>query len=716
MRIFQQSTPKPAIIALAIVLTGFMLSCGKNSTMNNGDAPQPPTDNLNPVPLTQAEIEAGQYTPEIMWKMGRLGTPVLSPDGQQVLYSVRYYNVDSNSSFNRIFLQSTQGGDPQLLVANGNNPQWHPTDGSVCFLAEDADTQSQQLYSIATSADAKPVQLTHFKESINSYWLAPDGKHLLFARTVQVEPTTKDRYPDLPKANVRIIDSLMYRHWDYWVDGKYSHLFLTEAQDNGGFSDEATDLMPKEAWDAPMAPYFDESEVAWSPDAQHVYYTAKKLTGRAYATSTNSSIYRYTLSNGVTEALVTDNPGYDRNPVPSPCGKYLLWQRMATPGYESDRAVLMCMDMESRQTEALTEQIDQNADSYHWSADGKSIYIISGIKGTIQLFQLDRDTKAFTQLTQGQWDIQWARLLPDGQWLVRQTRLDRAAELYTFRDGTCTPFTHINDAIYGVIPATPVKGEWIATTNGEKMLTWFVYPPHFDSTKKYPTILYCQGGPQSTLSQFYSFRWCIQLLASQGYVVVMPNRHGVPSFGQAWNAQISGDYSGQNIKDYLTAIDHAAKQPWCDAERLGAVGASYGGYSVFYLAGVHNNRFKALIAHNGMFNFESFYGGTEETFFPNHDFGGAYWQHDNATAMRSYANSPHKNVHKWNTPILIIVGEKDFRIPYTEGLQAFNTAQLNGCPARLLVFPDETHFVSQPQNSVLWHHEFYNWLNRYLKQ
>lgn len=659
--------------------------------------------------LTDAERQAGVFTPEVMWKMGRVGGMALSPDGEQVLYSVSRYNVSQNRGATSIFLQPIPTGEAQEVVENGHSPQWFPTGAKFAFLRSVDGVN--QLFVKSKGAAAK--QISALKEGIESFWISPDGTKLLYSSFVQVGPTTTDRHEGMDKANVRIIDSLMYRHWNYWVDGRYSHLFLADLSEES--LSAGTDLMPGAYWDCPMSPYFDAADVAWSTDSKSFFYVAKTSTGREYATTTNSNIFHYDIASGTAKNLTESNPGYDKQPVISPDGASLLWQRMLTPGYESDRARLVRMDLATGQVEELMAAYDQNADAFGWMPDGQSVYIISALKGTVQLFSLDVATKALTQLTDGQWDVNWARPLAEGGWLVQRTQLNKGAELYLYQNGEFTPFTHINDDIYAAVKMSEVKERWIRTTDGGQMLTWVVLPPDFDSTKRYPALLYCQGGPQNTVSQFWSYRWNLQLMASAGYVVVAPNRHGVPSFGQAWNAQISGDYSGQNIRDYFSAIDEVAKEPWVDEERLGAVGASYGGYSVFYLAGVHQGRFKAFIAHNGMFNLESFYAGTEETFFPNHDFGGPYWDKGNAVAQRTYANSPHLNVGKWDTPILIYVGCNDFRIPYTEGLQAFNAAQLRGIPAKLLVFPEETHFVTAPQNAIIWQREFFSWLDRWLK-
>lgn len=656
--------------------------------------------------LTAEERAARQLTPEVLWKLGRLGQAVVSPDGSQVLYEVTRFNMQQNAGQTDIFLQPLAGGPARRIVEDATAPSWLPNGGRIAFL------RNGQLCYAQPDGSQQEVA-THFSLPVECYWFAPQGDKLLYASYVSVDTTTLMRYPKMERANVRIIDSLMYRHWNYWEDGSYLHLFLAEV--SKGEQQQGKDLMPGEPWDAPMAPYFDPSEVTWAPDGSAIYYTCKKLQGRQYATTTNSNIYRYDLQRDATESLTSDNLGYDRYPRLSPDGKYLAWQRMRTPGYEADRAILMRRDLATGEVIALTEAYDGNADAFAWMPDGKSLWMISGVKGTVQLFTVDAATGAMTQQTDGQFNVNWVAPLAQG-WLINRTQMNRPAELYCVNNNEWKQFSTINDDLYQAIDWSEVRPRWIKTTDGSQMLTWVVLPPNFDSTKQYPAILYCEGGPQSTVSQFFSYRWNMQLMAAQGYVVVCPNRHGLPSFGQAWNRQISGDYSGQNIQDYLVAIDTLAKEPWVDANRLGCVGASYGGYSVYYLAGVHNHRFKAFIAHNGMFNFESFYAGTEETWFPNFDFGGPYWDKTNKVAMRSYANSPHHNIDKWDTPIMIIVGEHDFRIPYTEGLQAFNAAQLRGIPSRLLVFPSETHFVTAPQNAIVWQHEFFNWLNRWVKQ
>jgi len=474
--------------------------------------------------------------------------------------------------------------------------------------------------------------------------------------------------------------------------------------------------MEGEMWDAPLSPYFDDSEMTWSPDGKTIAYTCKKLYGREYAVSTNSDVYLYNIESGKTENITKDNVGYDKYPVYSPDGSKIVWMSMENPGNESDKERMFVMDLKTGKKEFINKDWDQNAHNYVWSEDGKEIFFVSGIHATYQIYKVNLATKEFTQITKGQHN--YGGFSKVGNVLVgAKTTHQMANELFKIdmANGSETQITYTNKNIYDHIKMGKSVERWVTTTDGKKMLVWMVLPPNFDENKKYPAVLYCQGGPQSAVSQFFSYRWNFAIMAANDYVVIAPNRRGLPSFGHEWNKQISGDYSGQNIKDYLSAVDAMKKESFIDEDRLGCLGASYGGYSTFYLAGHHQKRFKAFIAHCGMFNFESFYGATEETFFPNNDLGGAYWDTKNKVAQRSYANSPHKFVQNWDTPILVIHGGKDFRIPYTEGMQAFNAAQLRGVPSRFLYFPEETHFVLKPQNSILWQREFFGWLDTYLK-
>lgn len=665
------------------------------------------------VALTDAEKANGLLTPEILWKFGRVGEYALSPDGKMVAYTTTFYNLQENRGVTNLYVTPTDGGAPRKLTDESGSEsaiQWSADGQLIRFISTRGG--SSQIWQIKPNGEDL-LQISSIDGDLNGFSFSPDETKLVYSIDVKMDNETADIHPDMPKAQVRIIDNLMYRHWNYWEDGKYSHIFVANFAQ--GKIDNAKDINEGEKWDTPMATSFDMNEVQWSPDGKKLVYASKKLSGREYALSTNSDVYLYDTESGATTNITPDNKGYDRYPKFSPCGKYISWLSMETPLYEADLNRLFVMDLGSSSKTYLTKGFDQNVDSYVWDAEGGSIYFVSGVKATEQLYRIDIETKEIKQFTTGAHD--YTAIQKSGSTIVAtRMSLSMSPEIFKVEEssGEATQLTFTNKDIYESIKMGEVRERWIKTTDGKQMLTWVVLPPNFDSTKKYPTLLYCQGGPQSTVSQFWSFRWNLQIMAANGYVIVAPNRRGVPSFGQEWNLQISGDYSGQNIKDYLSAIDDVAKEPWVDADRLGCVGASYGGYSVFYLAGHHQKRFKAFIAHNGMYNLESFYPQTEETFFPTFDLGGAPWD-SNPTAKRSYANSPHKFIDRWDTPILIIVGEHDYRIPYTQGMEAFNAAQLRGVPSKLLFFSKGDHFVSKPQDAVIWQREFFAWLDKYLK-
>lgn len=666
------------------------------------------------VSLTQDEIAKGLLTPEIMWKYGRVNNPSLSPDGKMLAFTITYYNLQENKGTTHLYVAPTQGGEPKKLtngVGSDSNPQWTADGQTIRFLSTEGG--SSQLWEV--KADGTGLsQISNIDGDIDGFMISADGSKILYAKAVKLEKLSTDIYPDMDKANVRIIDNLMYRHFDYWEDGSYSHIFVADIKD--GTLHNLKDINEGEKWDTPMATDFDINEVQWSPDGKKIVYCSKKLYGKDYAISTNSDIYVYDLENGKTDDITTENLGYDRNPSYSPNGQFIAWCSMATPGDEADQRRLFILDLNTNQKTYLTQGFDQNVDQYVWGEDNKTIYFKSGVKGTNQLYKINIETKEITQITKGTHDYTLCQK-ENGVLIGEKMSMSMAPEFFKVDEttGAETQITFTNKNIADNIKMGEVQERWVKTTDGKDMLVWVILPPNFDKTKKYPTLLYCQGGPQSTVSQFWSYRWNFQIMAANGYVVVAPNRRGVPSFGQAWNAQISGDYSGQNIKDYLSAIDDVSKEPWVNKDKLGCVGASYGGYSVYYLAGHHQKRFKAFIAHCGMYNLESFYGATEETFFPNNDLGGPFWDKNNAVAQKSYANSPHRFVQNWDTPIMIITGERDLRIPYTESLQAFNAAQLRGIPSKLLVYPNETHFVTKPQNAVIWQREFFGWLDRWLK-
>lgn len=665
------------------------------------------------VALTDVEKANGLLTPEILWKFGRVGESVLSPDGKMVAYTTTYYNLQENKGVTNLYVIPSQGGEPLKLTdetGSESSIQWTNNSQTIRFLSTRGG--SSQIWEIQPDGLGLK-QISQIDGDLNGFSFSPDQTKLMYCMDVKVDSETIDIHPDMPKAKVRIIDNLMYRHWNYWEDGRYSHLFIANFVQ--GEITNANDINANEKWDTPMATSFDMAEVQWSPDSKKLIYSSKKLFGREYAMSTNADVYLYDIESGELANLTTDNKGYDRYPQFSPNGKFISWLSMETPLYEADINRLFILDLSDGSKTYATKGFDQNVDTYNWSDDSQNILFVSCVKGTSQLYKIDVETKQISQLTTGMHDYLSIQKCSDVVVAARQS-MSMATELFKVdeNNGEATQLTFTNKEIYDNIKMGEVRERWIKTTDGKQMLAWVILPPNFDANKKYPTLLFCEGGPQSTVSQFWSYRWNFQIMAANGYVIIAPNRRGLPSFGQEWNRQISGDYSGQNIKDYFSAIDDIAKEPWVDADKLGCVGASYGGYSVFYLAGCHQKRFKTFIAHNGMYNFESFYPQTEETFFPQFDLGGAPWD-NNPVAKRSYANSPHKSVTKWDTPIMIIVGEHDYRIPYTQGMEAYNSAQLLGIPSKLLFFPEETHFVIKPQNAVIWQREFFGWLDKWLK-
>ena len=671
-------------------------------------------DSVIDVSLTAEEQEGGVLTPEIMWKFGRISDIQLSPDESIVAYCITYYDVEKNKGLTHIYKQPVAGGEPIKLTQGENscyNPRWLPDGVGIAFISSVEDLP--QIFTMEDDGSNK-LQISVTDIGVNSFELAPDAKKILYCADVKIDDNLQDIYPDLPDANVIIANELMYRHWNVWSDGKYSHIFV------GDFNKESlanvVDIMEGTPYDAPLSPYFDNAEMKWSPDGRYVAYTCKKYTGLEYALNTNSDIYLYDTETGITNNVTEGMMGYDKYPTFSNNMQYLAWQSMSTPGYESDKDRLMIMDLSTGEISDLTRDFDQNVSNLIWSADDKYISFISGYHATFQIYNISLDTREVTQITDGTHNYHALIMGNSGIMVGEKMSMKMASEIFVIEeDGIERQLSFVNQHIYDHIKMGNVEERWVKTTDGKDMLVWLILPPNFDETKEYPAILYCQGGPQSAVSQFWSYRWNFQIMAAGDYIIVAPNRRGLPTFGQEWNAQISGDYGGQNMDDYLSAIDELKKEPFIDEDRLGAVGASYGGFSVFWLAGHHEGRFKAFISHCGMFNLESQYAGTEEMFFVNHDLGGAYWEKDNDIAKRSYENSPHNFVDKWDTPIMIITGAKDFRIPYTESLQAFNAAQLNGVESKLLFFPDETHFVLKPQNAILWQREFRAWLDKHLK-
>ena len=669
--------------------------------------------------LTDAEKEAGILTAEVMWKMGRIGSQTLSPDGSKLIYTLTEYNMAENRGLTTLVLRDMTSGEEVRLTDNYSSntaPQWLDNE-TIAFMSN--RTGEMQVWAMDCNGD-NVKQVTDIAGGIEGFGIA--GDHAFYTKRVEVAKLKgSNKYEDMDKSKVRIYDDLMVRHWDYWDDGSYLHVFAADYQD-GKIVNGKDVIGADAAYDSPLAPYFDTAEITLSPDGSLLAYTCKPLTGVEYALSTDSDIFLYNFATEETRNLTkeaaktTDDKfvGYDKYPVFSPDGTKIAFRSQRRPGNEADQQRLWVFDLNTNECTYITRGQDYCVTEVVWDGND-AMYFVLPWRGTHQVAHIDLNGN-MKAITAGNHDINNFTFAA-GKIVANMNTISKAVELYdvNLETGELTQLTDVNREIYDNIKMGEVQERWITTTDGKKMLTWVILPPNFDPTKKYPTLLYCQGGPQSTVSQFWSYRWNFQLMAAQGYVIVAPNRRGCPSFGQEWTDQISGDYSGQNIKDYLAAIDEVSKEPWVDVDHRGCVGASYGGYSTYYLAGVHEGRFKAFIAHCGIFNFESMYGHTEELFFVTNDYGGAYWETDNATAMRSYANSPHKKVANWDSPIMIITGEKDYRIPYSQSLEAFTAARVQGLDARLVSFENEAHQVFQPQNSVVWNREFFSWLDKYLK-
>lgn len=611
-------------------------------------------------------------TPELLWKLGRISPLGISKDGKNVVYKVATPSVEENNSSIKYYTVAIDGGttleikDPKEILADKN--------------------------------------------------ISPDGKFLVYNEEVKIDKVLgKDYYPNLDKSNAQIYDGLDYRHWDTWNEGKFNHVFYKENKEGA----IGIDILKGENYDSPQKPFGGDEDYIWSPDSKSILYVCKKKAGTDYALSTDTNIYEYNLETGVTENRSEGNFGYDTAPQFSPDG-HLTWLQMKQAGYESDKNDLIVSFRGMKLN--LTAQWDGTVEQFKWSENGKDIYFIAPIDGTKQLFEvnfpgLTKRAIQVRQITNGDFDVNEIIGFSDNSFIVTRTDMNHASEIFSYdlKKNTWKQLTNVNTSTYNSLQLGKVEKRYVTTTDGKKMLVWVALPPNFDPSKKYPTLLYCQGGPQSPLTQFYSYRWNFQLMAANGYIVVAPNRRGMQGHGVAWNEQISKDWGGQVMDDYLSAIDAVAKESYVDKTRLGCVGASYGGYSVFYLAGIHNNRFKTFIAHDGVFNTQSMFGTTEEVFFNNWDFGGPYWEKDNTVAQKAYNEfNPINKVQNWNTPILIIQGGNDFRVPIGQGQEAFQAAQMRGIKSRFLYFPEENHWVLKPQNAQVWQKEFFKWLQETL--
>ncbi len=689
-----------------------LASCG--GTKNAGEQ-----DASTLIRRSDIKIEGRRMTPEALWAMGRIGSVAVSPDEKQIAYTVSYYSVPQNKSNSEVFVMDADGSaNTQITQSTWKEaqPVWFKDGKKLAFLS--SESGSNQVWEMNPNGTERK-QLTQYDGDIEGFSFSPDGKKLLFIAQVKTVKSTADKHPDLPKATGIIVNDLMYKHWDEWVTTA-PHPFVADFDGNG--ISNVTDILEGEPYESPMKPWGGIEQLAWSPASDKVAYTCRKKTGLAYAISTNSDIYIYDLATKKTINITEENKGYDTNPQYSPDGKYIAWQSMERDGYEADLNRLFIMNLETGEKRFVSKAFESNVDAFLWNKDSQSIFFIGVWHGETHIYRLSlTDGDKLTRLTDGVYDYASLALCGD-KLIAKRHSMSMADEIYavnTSRNGAdfsdVRQLTFENKHIYDQLDMGKVEPRWMTTTDGKQMLTWVIYPPRFDPNKKYPTLLFCEGGPQSPVSQFWSYRWNFQIMAANDYIIVAPNRRGLPGFGVEWNEAISGDYGGQCMKDYFTAIDEISKEPFVDKDHLGCVGASFGGFSVYWLAGHHDKRFKAFIAHDGIFNMEMQYLETEEKWFANWDMGGAYWEKNNATAQRTFANSPHLFVDKWDTPILCIHGEKDFRILANQAMAAFDAAVMRGVPAELLIYPDENHWVLKPQNGVLWQRTFFEWLDKWLK-
>lgn len=663
---------------------------------------------------TDVKIENRQYSIDVLEALGRVSGPAVSPDGKKVLYNVSYESVEQNKSNNDLYVKNIDGTDSVRLTKTAKSEggaAWIENGEKIAFLYADEAGVPQLWVMNADGSGRKCV--SSLENGVEGFKFSPDSKKVVLVSSVKYSREAKDVYSDLPEATGRIIDDLMYKHWDQWTKD-IPHPFVADF--TGDKVENVEDIMASEPYECPMRPFGGVEAFAWSPDSKSLVYSSRKKTGLEYAVSTNSDLYLYSLEDKSTRNLTEGMMGYDTNPAFSPDGTKLAWLSMEHDGYESDKNRIFIMDMATGEKTDLTSDWDYTASEIAWNTDGKTIYFIAAYQGVTPIFSVDVATKEVKTVADGVCD--YLSLCPaDANTLVSMYHSFTAPnEVCVIKDGKVSKITAVNDALLASVDMPDVVKRQIPTTDGKMMTTWVLYPPKFDPSKKYPAILYCQGGPQQAVSQFWSYRWNLALMASQGYIVIAPNRRGLPGFGTEWNAQISKDYPGQNMKDYLSAVDDMKKEAYVDAEHIGAVGASYGGYSVYWLAGNHEGRFACLIAHAGIFNIETQYLETEEMWFANWDMGGAYWDKDNKAAQNTFANgSPHRFVDKWTAPILITHGEYDFRILASQGEMAFNAARLRGVPAEMLIFPDENHWILKPQNAILWQRIFFRWLDKWLK-
>ena len=656
--------------------------------------------------------EDGVFNIEALQALGRVTSPIISPDKKKVLYGISYESVEQNRSNNDLYVMNIDGSENTRITKTPRseaNAVWIAGGSKIAFLYPENGVM--QLWTMnADGSDRKIV--SNVENGVNGFVFSPDETKVLFISNLKSATTAQDIYPDLPKATGIVVNDLMYKHWDEWVK-EIPHPFLADF--NGSDLSNIIDIMEGEPYEAPMKPFGGIESLAWSPDGKEIIYVSRKKTGKEYAESTNSDLYLYNIESKTTTNLTDGMMGYDTNPVYSPDGKYVAWLSMERDGYESDKNRIFILDRKTGEKTDLTKDWDYTVNSIAWSPNSKSIFFVAHHQGVTPVFNIDIKKKVVKEVVGG--IVDYADIIPvdDKTLIATNHSMLYPNEIFMVKNGNATKISAVNDDIFAQLTMPTVEKRLIPTTDGKQMTTWIIYPQNFDKTKKYPAILYCQGGPQQAVSQFWSYRWNFALMAANGYVVIAPNRRGLPGFGTEWNEQISGDYGGQNMKDYLSAVDEMKKESFIDEKHIGATGASYGGFSVYWLAGNHDNRFAALFAHAGIFNTEAQYLETEEMWFANWDLGGAFWDKDNEVAQRTFSQSPHKYVDKWTAPIMISHGEYDFRILASQGMQAFNAAKLRGIPTEMVIYPDENHWILKPQNAIMWQRLFFRWFDKWLK-
>jgi len=681
------------------------MSCDGNKQQSGDSAPAVYLGKQEP------KIENRMMTPEVLWAFGRVGNVCVSPDGQRVAYTVTYYSIAENKSNAEIYVMDVNGANKKQLTqtaAREGALAWLPSGQAIAFLREG------KLFTIDPDT-GKESAVSEIKEAIDGFLYSPTGDHILVIISTKIgKHTGAEIYADLGKANAYIYDDLMYRHWDTWKDGTYNHIYIGTIQ--SGKVTAVEDIMIGEPYDAPLKPFGSTQDITWSRDGKTIVYTCKKLTGKAYAFQTNSNLYAYHLESKQTRLLTPDMPGYDNYPQFSPDGSQLVWTSMKRGGFEADKERIMVMDWPAGAMRDLSESLDASPSSIQWTSDGRALFFTAPYQEARQLFKLVMSTGAITRLTDGNQDYQGLQIAGNALIAIRTTSV-YPAEIYRIdpSTGQGQDISGINKEIMDQLNVPTVEKRFVTTTDNKQMVTWVFYPPQFDKSKKYPALLMCTGGPQGVVGPSFSYRWNFMLMASQGYVVVVPARRGTSGSGQEWCDAISKNHGTQDELDLLAAIDRIAKEPYIDKTRLGAMGASYGGFSVFHLCGTHQGRFKAFFAHSGIFNMDMMYTTTEEMFFEEWEKGGAPWEKENKVAQNSFSHSPHLLVNHWDTPIMIVHGEKDFRVPYSQGMAAFNTAQMRGIESRLLIFPTENHWILSPQNAMVWQREFFAWFDKYLK-